>query len=610
MDGVAQFNVLTASIMIDLSKIKEDFSVLVKEAQPWTLTQFVMWLDLKLSEFKIKGYMVLDHNIKTKPKWLVDDNVAGDITPSPAPCQNCNKPRREERQFYSDIHASPSELQYRTVTKNVSDNSLQQVQEDTSIRGEVGVIDLSDGIGQRKNNTQTSGRTENIQLQSYRQVSSHDYHMGEKESNFSKSEKRPRQEVIEIDAPSRSPQEKRFISGSKSFQKTSTPITSPRVIQKPKNRQSLSMGTAIYTSTSSTTTPTFSTSYAMSTQRSVQSNRNYALGAPPVASNAFSTSTNLSDFQNLEKLIAQTSQYNESLSSHNIHPPSVVEQSKGFSNSQGHHQPSQVSVAESQGSFGQSTFSDINVQPHLTPTSFSDTVTDPSHSQYTITTNQEQNLYTPQSEAVPVALHVINRENSVGSMPSTSDITEIKIESDSEDNMNDSVLTDASLASISQPSLMDTLPDSQQPSQSQSQSFTEEPGGLPKQGLVDPETAKAYQMVELVTGSGVYVFDKNIQQAFKVGAESQTGTYSGEKMARYLLNVFWSRKELVGATLSKAGRGKKILNQQIIEAILDFCTTYGRHNRPEVRKAFRNSAYNVTWRARQKISKKFRPGFG
>ena len=45
--------------MIDLCKIKEDFSVLVKEAQPWTLTQFVMWLDLKLSEFKIKGYMVL-----------------------------------------------------------------------------------------------------------------------------------------------------------------------------------------------------------------------------------------------------------------------------------------------------------------------------------------------------------------------------------------------------------------------------------------------------------------------------------------------------------------------------------------------------------------------
>ena len=45
--------------MIDLFKIKEDFSFLVKEAEPWTLTQFVMWLDLKLSEFKTKGYMIL-----------------------------------------------------------------------------------------------------------------------------------------------------------------------------------------------------------------------------------------------------------------------------------------------------------------------------------------------------------------------------------------------------------------------------------------------------------------------------------------------------------------------------------------------------------------------
>lgn len=49
--------------MIDLFKIKEDFSFLVKEAEPWTLTQFVMWLDLKLSEFKTKGYMILGTSI-------------------------------------------------------------------------------------------------------------------------------------------------------------------------------------------------------------------------------------------------------------------------------------------------------------------------------------------------------------------------------------------------------------------------------------------------------------------------------------------------------------------------------------------------------------------
>ncbi|XP_033733187.1 uncharacterized protein LOC117322409 isoform X4 [Pecten maximus] len=78
--------------MLDLSKIKEDFSLMVKEAQPWTLTQFVMWLDLKLSEYKIKGYMVLDHEKTTKPRWLSpdDDNDAGnDVAPQPPSCPKC-----------------------------------------------------------------------------------------------------------------------------------------------------------------------------------------------------------------------------------------------------------------------------------------------------------------------------------------------------------------------------------------------------------------------------------------------------------------------------------------------------------------------------------------
>ncbi|XP_021369586.1 uncharacterized protein LOC110460779 isoform X4 [Mizuhopecten yessoensis] len=79
--------------MLDLSKIKEDFSFMVKEAQPWTLTQFVMWLDLKLSEYKIKGYMVLDHEKTTKPRWLSpddDNDAAGDIAPQPPNCPKCN----------------------------------------------------------------------------------------------------------------------------------------------------------------------------------------------------------------------------------------------------------------------------------------------------------------------------------------------------------------------------------------------------------------------------------------------------------------------------------------------------------------------------------------
>ena len=101
------------------------------------------------------------------------------------------------------------------------------------------------------------------------------------------------------------------------------------------------------------------------------------------------------------------------------------------------------------------------------------------------------------------------------------------------------------------------------------------------------------------------MYDKTISQAFKVGAERETGTYSGEKMARYLLNVFWSRKDLVGATLSKAGRGKKILNQQIIEAILDFCEGNSHHARTKARTAMNNSITSITWHAKQRMKMNF-----
>ena len=611
--------------MIDLCKIKEDFSGLVKEAQPWTLTQFVMWLDLKLSEFKIKGYMVLDHNIKTKPKWLIEEDKTSDVAPTPAPCRHCNKSSsQDERQFYSDIHASPSSLQQRTVTKTVTNASQQQDNnDDSNIRGEVGIIDLSHGMIQKKSNSNVPSRNQNLQIQSYRQISSHDYHMGETEkSSVKERDKRSRSDVIEIDAPS--PPTKIFVPTCKSNQKTSTPISVARAMQRSKIRPSLStLGTAVFTTTSSTTSPTFSTSYVSPTSRSAPTisasyvsptsrsvpsssftNRKFALGAPPVTSTTFSSSSNISDYQNLENLIAQTVQYNETLSSQN---PQTVPDHRGVyqSTPQGQRQTSANLV-----DFGppQSSFIEMNVdnqQPQQS--NFSENFAE-QHSQISVS-NNDQNLYVPSSEAVPVALHanidVINRDNSISSVPSTSDITEIKIESDNEDaSLNDSFLTDTN---TSQQSLIDTMSDTSQPVQSQSQSYHAiEAGSLPKPGLVDPDTARAYQMVELVTGSGVYVFDKNIAQAFKVGTEKETGTYSGEKMARYLLNVFWSRKELVGATLSKAGRGKKILNQQIIEAILGFCLSASSQNRGIIRRALVNSVTAATCHAKNRMMNRLR----
>ncbi|KAL5009853.1 hypothetical protein ScPMuIL_012158 [Solemya velum] len=46
--------------MLDLHTVKEDFSVLMVQVQPWTLAQFVMWLDLKVAEYKVNGVMDLD----------------------------------------------------------------------------------------------------------------------------------------------------------------------------------------------------------------------------------------------------------------------------------------------------------------------------------------------------------------------------------------------------------------------------------------------------------------------------------------------------------------------------------------------------------------------
>ncbi|CAG2236572.1 unnamed protein product [Mytilus edulis] len=44
----------------DLVDVKQMFSDMMRSVQPWTLSHFIMWLDLKLAEYKVLGYMVLD----------------------------------------------------------------------------------------------------------------------------------------------------------------------------------------------------------------------------------------------------------------------------------------------------------------------------------------------------------------------------------------------------------------------------------------------------------------------------------------------------------------------------------------------------------------------
>ncbi|XP_063424091.1 uncharacterized protein LOC134707891 isoform X12 [Mytilus trossulus] len=442
--------------MIDLCKIKEDFSGLVKEAQPWTLTQFVMWLDLKLSEFKIKGYMVLDHHTKTKPKWIEEEDSTSDVAPIPAPCRTCNK-HSNDGHFYSDIHSSPAS--HRNVTRETK--NAQPMEESESMRGEVGIIDLSHAeISRKQNSARMLRPPDDMSLKkSYQNTSYH-----EKSPNIQVERDKSRQDdVIEIDVPS--PTEKMFITSN--INKTSTPIihSNIRPIQKPKNRPSLSMGTAIYTTTSSVTTPTFSSSYMSSPSRNIPptfANRKFALGAPPPPLVA------PSNLANLDEMIAQAVQFNEiRTGADNASSQSQIRQSSGQSDVRPppmQQQPPKIQESDHISSFSEQhsrqtlseqhsrqTLSEQHSRQTLSEQHSRQTLSE-QHSRQTLseqhsrqTNISEQKLpYSQQtstsSSAVPIALHanIDNINISQNSAHSSSDTMEIKIETEVDDSVADS----------------------------------------------------------------------------------------------------------------------------------------------------------------------------
>ncbi|XP_069110029.1 specificity protein transcription factor 3-like isoform X1 [Argopecten irradians] len=46
----------------ELLSIKEDFGSMIDRLQPWILSHFVIWLDLKIAEYKVYGYMMLNES--------------------------------------------------------------------------------------------------------------------------------------------------------------------------------------------------------------------------------------------------------------------------------------------------------------------------------------------------------------------------------------------------------------------------------------------------------------------------------------------------------------------------------------------------------------------
>lgn len=393
------------------------------------------------------------------------------MAPPQAPCRTCNSSKSSTRdrdvgQYFSDIHASrPIHRQ----TSGNQQNTAQQKSTDESenIRGEVGIIDLShmEVQNRAKNNNFRQNTNQSSAIlpgANYRPVPTQGYQrqksLPSTASSRSPPDKRARPEIIEIDGSS--PTEKMFVTASRpEIGRTSTPIArrAGQLLQKAKNRQSLSMGSPIFTSTTTSLTSTFSSSFTAKPTRTVPAtqSRNYALGAPPVSSfgsppvstyggqslssfgtqpvssSSFPLSSSVeSQIKNLDELIAQTVQSVSAQNRLSTEIPPTTQQSFDT-----------ISYSSEQQIKG-------TTSPVQHQTSFSDTNTvgqQPSETVFPgVSISPSIFSQITDGQAVPVALHAnidnINRDLST-SVPSSSDGTEVKMESELNPSISDSFIT-------------------------------------------------------------------------------------------------------------------------------------------------------------------------
>ena len=78
-----------------------------------------------------------------------------------------------------------------------------------------------------------------------------------------------------------------------------------------------------------------------------------------------------------------------------------------------------------------------------------------------------------------------------------------------------------------------------------------------------------FQMVELVPGTRVFLYQHDLDHALKVKDPNMRGTIAhGKRMAKLLMNVFFHKKDFPNATLSPLSKGRRLLNETIIDAIV------------------------------------------
>lgn len=104
----------SSNMSADLMGMKESFSFMVQKVQPWILSHFMIWLDLKVAEYKVHGHMILDQTGIPSLHWL-SDNV-------------CSQPSKAPRTPFKENHESEEfevldQSQMATIAKQYSMSS-------------------------------------------------------------------------------------------------------------------------------------------------------------------------------------------------------------------------------------------------------------------------------------------------------------------------------------------------------------------------------------------------------------------------------------------------------------------------------------------------------
>ncbi|KAL3858053.1 hypothetical protein ACJMK2_012669 [Sinanodonta woodiana] len=117
-------------------------------------------------------------------------------------------------------------------------------------------------------------------------------------------------------------------------------------------------------------------------------------------------------------------------------------------------------------------------------------------------------------------------------------------------------------------------------------------------------------MVELVNGTNVYVhldeyrtaISKSVPKLYKRLDNSQEIHKDGKRIARYLMSIFFEKKELQERSLTNSELSRyPPLNQKIVNAILAFSVMNSDSSRADVKKAMRTSLTSKRCKARKQI---------